>query len=386
MKIKKLICVIVAVAICVATMVSGILTARAQSYLPTTPIEYHNLSSYLFSNVTLTTGDNDFNLNDNWKYYYWCDFTPQYSADYTVTVTTSRMMKTELYDSQNNLLSSSNSEDKNENYKYVFSNTYFLEKGETYYYKFAFTGGFFNSCGSFNVKFESAGSPELQSDDHVHLYINDKTWGQKYELSQYTDNGLLDDLSLKVVYPDGTLRVWERDKTVFPYLDGCDIILDLSDCKTEVGVYTVTAYYKGYKSTASFEIVECAHEYEQVATNLNWLKTGEVVYKCSKCGEEYTAKEAPSAFDMYKDFENQINLTQGDNNYNHFYDVDNNGVVNMRDCTLLLEYYYNAEEQIFFCINSSEGDGIYKSELDFDSNGVINIRDFTMLVESKSQM
>lgn len=89
---------------------------------------------------------------------------------------------------------------------------------------------------------------------------------------------------------------------------------------------------------------------------------------------------------MYKDFENQINLTQGDNNYNHFYDVDNNGVVNMRDYTLLLEYFYNAEEQIFLCINSSEGDGIYNSELDFDSNGVINIRDFTMLVESKNEM
>ena len=148
------------------------ITASAASYFPTTPIEYDGLYLALFSQLDLTTGTSDFFHGDNWKYYYRCSFTPQYSAEYTVTVSSRKKMKTELYDAQDNLLSASYAPAEiNEDLRYIYSHTAYLEKGVTYYYEFAYTNGYYDSSGPFSVWMTSTPSDAVPNSDYLHLYV-----------------------------------------------------------------------------------------------------------------------------------------------------------------------------------------------------------------------
>lgn len=368
----------------VSALVVPVSEARADSYFPNTPIEFHYLRSALFSQLDLTTGNNDYFQNDNWKYYYWCDFTPQYSAEYTVTVTTKKKMKTELYDADENFISASYSPDeKNEDNRFVFSHTAYLEKGKTYYYKFAFTNGYFNSCGPFNIKMVSGGAAEIPSDDNLHLYVNGSKNQQVYELSEFSTERLLDDLSMKVVYADGKLYTWERKATIVAYLNGCDILLDLSDCNETVGVHTVVAHFMGYTTSATFEIVDCIHTYSESALAPGWLTPAGTVFTCSKCGYSCTGDYTQTGAEIYSDFMSHLNSTSESGDFDPVYDLDSDGTVNVRDYKLLLNIYNEAWKEMESRLNSNDGDANYDPVYDLNADGVINIRDFSALSKTK---
>lgn len=382
-KIVPLICCFL---VFVTVLIPADLNAKAESFFPNTPIEFHYLKNALFSQMDLTTGNNDYFQNDNWKYYYWCDFTPQYSAEYTVTVTTKKKMKTELYDAQENLICASYSPDeKNEDNRFVFSHTAYLEKGKTYYYKFAFTNGYFNSCGQFNIKMISGGAAEIPSDDNLHLFVNGTKERQVYELDEFTTERLLNDLSFKVVYADGKLYTWERTATVIPYLNGCDILLDLSDCEETVGYHTVTAHFMGYTTTATFEIVDCIHSYTESPLEPGWLTPAGTVYTCTKCGYSCTGNYTETGAQIYSDFMSHLNSSSTDSDFDAVYDMDADSVVSVRDYRLLINIYNVAANEMEKRMNSCAGDADYDPVYDLNSDGVINVRDFSALRKTKPQ-
>lgn len=356
-------------------------SAVAATYFPTTPIEYDQISTALFSRLDLTTGSNNFHENDNWKYYYRCSFTPQYSADYTVKISAKKKMKTELYDAQDNLLSSSYAPDEpNNGLYYEFSNTYYLEKGKTYYYEFAFTNGYFNSCGPFSVYMTSSPAAEIPSDDYLHLYVNGKKSGSVYELDSYSPQQLISDMSMRAVYSDGKLYEWNGKDTVIPYLNGCDIILDLSDCAAQTGVHTVRAHFMGREVTASFEIVDCIHSYVASSKQeASWLQQGCTVYTCTKCSESISADIIPRGADVYADFFDYFNASSTDDDYNEIYDVNSDGHINTRDYVLIRKMKQEAENGMLSAFNKRQGQQGYDSVYDLNSDGVINARDVAEL-------
>lgn len=356
------------------------ITALANSYFPTTPIEFENLNLALFSQLDLTTGLNNFGNNDNWKYYYRCSFTPQYSAEYTVTVSSRKKMKTELYDSSGNLLSASYAPEViNDEMRYVFSNTEYLEKGETYYYEFAFTNGYINSCGPFSVWMTSTPSSEIPQDDYLHLYVDSKKSGTVYELSSYSPQQLISDLSLKAVFEDGKLYEWKGSQTQIPYLNGCDIILDLSDCTAETGLHTVKAHYMGYEVTAQFEIVNCIHNYTAEYYKPEWLIPGYTVYTCTKCADSFTGDFTETGAELHRNFFEHFNASKKDSDFNAADDINGDGYINARDFSKIARMYYAAQNSMLSSFNSKRGDSDYDPYLDMNSDGYINARDYSAL-------
>lgn len=381
---KRFAALLAALTVITAVILPGGLYARAANYFPTTPIEFENLYVALFSQITLTTGNNNYFQNDNWKYYYRCSFTPQYSAEYTVTVSTKKKMKTELYDSEGHFISASYApDDKNEEYRYIFSHTAFLEKGETYYYEFAYTNGYFNSCGPFIVSMTSTPAEEIPQDDYLHLYVKGKKSGSVYELSSYSVQQLMLDMSMKAVYSDGKLYEWNGTDTVIPYLNGCDIILDLSDCAETVGTHTVTAHFMGRKVTAQFEIVECIHTYTSSLQKPKWLECGCTVYTCSKCGKSYESDYTDEGAQLYSDFFDYFNTCKTDDDYSAAMDINNDGYINSRDYTAIVMLMSDAEENMHAGFNSKCGEDDYNPDYDMNSDGYINSRDIVELRRTK---
>lgn len=363
------------------------MNAVAANYFPTTPIEFENLNLALFSQLDLTTGTNNFNQNDNWKYYYRCSFTPQYSAAYTVTVSSRKKMKTELYDAAGSLVSASYApEELNAENRYVFSNTAYLEKGKTYFYEFSYTSGYFNSCGPFSVWMTSTAAEEIPQDDYLHLYVNGEKQGAVYELSSFSPQQLLQDLSMKVVYANGKLYEWKGSESLIPYLNGCDIILDLSDCAAELGVHTVTAHYMGREVTAQFEIVNCIHRYEtESVTAPTWLEPGYTVYRCSKCSGSVTGDFTNTVAQSSGDFFDLYNTCETDENYQAENDLNHDGYINARDYSMMLKMYQQAEKAMLSAYNAKRGDSDYVSVLDMNADGYINARDISMLSRTMPQ-
>lgn len=378
---KKKIAVLTALLMLFTVIILPCSSAFAAKYYPTTPIEYDKLSTALFSQLDLTTGNNNYHQNDNWKYYYRCSFTPQYSADYTVKVSSKKKMKTELYDAEGNLLSSSFAPDNaNNGLYYEYSNTYYLEKGKTYFYEFAFTNGYFNSCGPFSIMMTSSPSSEIPSDDYLHLYINGKKSGSVYELDSYTPQQLIYDMSMRAVYSDGKLYEWNGKDTAIPYLNGCDIVLDLSDCSPQTGIHKVTAHFMGRKVTASFEIVDCIHSYVITSQQqASWLEQGCTVYTCNKCSESVSADIVPKGADLYADFFDCFNASSTDAGFNETYDVNSDGYINTRDYVLIKKMAAEAKNGILSSFNKQNGEQGYEPLYDLNSDGIINSRDVSAL-------
>lgn len=363
-----------------AVVIPGGINAVAANYFPTTPIEFENLDLALFSQLDLTTGTNNYNQNDNWKYYYRCSFTPQYSAEYTVTVSSRKKMKTELYDSAGGMISASYApEDINDEFRYVYSHTEYLEKGETYYYVFAYTNGYYNSCGPFSVWMTSTAAEEIPQDDYLHLYVGGKSKGMVYELSSFNPQQLLLDLSMRVVFADGKLYEWKGADSLIPYLNGCDIILDLSDCTAEIGIHTVTAHYMGRAVTAQFEIVECIHSYTAAVYEPDWLEPGYTVYTCQKCSESVTADFTETASQLHSDFFKDYNTCKYDPDFNAVNDVNGDGYINVRDFSEIMKMFYETRERMLSAYNAKRGDEEYDPYLDMNSDGYINVRDISAL-------
>lgn len=376
---RKLAVFMAVVTVITAVFLPGVFYARA-AYFPTTPIEFEFLNLALFSQLDLTTGTNSNHDNDNWKYYYRCPFTPQYSAEYTVTVTTRRKMKTELYDAQGTLISASYSPDEmNENYRYVHSHTAYLEKGQTYYYEFAFTNGYYDSCGPFTVQMTSTPAKDIPQDDYLHLYVNGKKSGSAYELDSYSPQSLLQDLSFRVVFEDGKLYEWKGENNAIASLNGCDIILDLSDCDSSLGTHTVTAHYMGRKVTAQFDIVKCIHDYSESVTNPTWLGQGCTVYTCSKCSESMVSDFTDSQSKQLSGFFSCYNAGEDDADFNAIYDLNSDGYINSRDYTMILKMVDYAESKMISSFNKKRNSPGYDAQYDINSDGIINSRDVVML-------
>lgn len=379
----SLICVLSA--LCILISGAFICYANTGPYLPTTPL-YDTLNNMLFTlGRTFTTGNNNYFQNDNYKYYYWCDFTPQYGADYTVTVTTPKRMKIELYDSDNNFISRVDApEEKDENNKFVFSLTHRLEERETYYYKFAYTNGYFNSCGPFFVQLSSGGGDLIPNDEYLHLFIDGMRNGKVYDMYNYSQNLMISQLSFKAVHKDGRLHTWSFEESGIFYLDGCDILMNLGDCQKTVGKHTLEVHYMGYKTAATFIIVECLHEYEESSIFPTWLEKGCTKYVCKKCGDSYFADYYENGQGMCSEFIGKLNSISGDDNYDVHYDLNKDGIINARDYKFLLDMYENANRELKERLNTSLDDEAYLSVYDMDNDGVINDTDYTMLLNSKS--
>lgn len=383
MKRKKVFTALTALLLSAVLMLSGFFSAYAVSFdfTPNTPKEYHDLPSALFSMRSLSTGNNDYYTNDNWKYYYWCDFCPQYSADYTLTVSSIRKMKIELYDADNNLLASAFSpETYDEEYRYVFSLTYPMEQGVTYYYKIAFTGGNFNSCGTFFIYFESTGGPLVESDDNLHLYVNGSKNRTVFEKSTYTWLGFLESLSMKVVYKDGKLYQWTEVDNGYFTLNGCDILFNFSDCEDNVGTHKVFVHYMGYYAEATYQIVDCIHTYEEAFAQPEWLEPGQIQMVCSKCGDVIVEDYTPTGYELSTEFMSRLNSVDGDGVYESYADLDNNGIINIRDYKFLSDMYATALEGVFIHFNEKDTEEAFEGKYDINNDGVINIRDYSLLL------
>ena len=360
------------------------ITASAASYFPTTPIEYDGLYLALFSQLDLTTGTSDFFHGDNWKYYYRCSFTPQYSAEYTVTVSSRKKMKTELYDAQDNLLSASYAPAEiNEDLRYIYSHTAYLEKGVTYYYEFAYTNGYYDSSGPFSVWMTSTPSDAVPNSDYLHLYVKGSKNAGVYELSSYSPQQLLQDLSLRVVYADGKLYEWIGKNSSIASLNGCDIILDLSDCAATVGAHTVTAHYMGHPVQAKFEIVNCIHEYEAHVQRPTWLEPGSTVYTCSKCSESITGDFVCSESERQADFFSAFGASKTDSAYDPVYDLNADGYINSRDYVEINTMINEAQSEMLAAFNKKAGSAQYDSLYDLNTDGIINSRDVVLLYAAK---
>ena len=328
-------------------------------FTPDRPIEFHDMNKFLFRekefDTKLTAGLPAF--TDDWRNFYWCDFKPQYTADYSFDVKSKFKMKCEIYDADNNLLSAGNSAEAKENDGlYHFSLTYRLEKGEQYYFKFAFTEGNIDTVGRFYVYFSSGESGTLNDADHLHLYVNESSMSYTYELAEYSISQLMQDLKLIVVY-NGYFSQWISRDTPMTALDGVDIIFDASDCQSTVGSHTLVAHYLGYEVKATFNIVQCKHDYQiKSIDEPEWKQTGAVNYECVKCGDTYS-DVIPTAEELKPMIEATLNSKYGDGIYNVNADINRDKVINARDVAIVLKAYeaYNPNP------STKKGEGISQS-------------------------
>jgi len=157
---KKILSAVMAFVMAFSVMAGfGIFYADTRPTLDFTPdkaVEFHDMNKFLFREKEFTTklSSQPPYASEDWRNFYWCDFVPQYSADYSFDVKSQFKMKCEIYDAENNLLSSGYSADTKESDKlYHFSLTYRLEIDKQYYFKFAFTEGNYDTVGKFYVYF-----------------------------------------------------------------------------------------------------------------------------------------------------------------------------------------------------------------------------------------
>lgn len=357
------------------------LIALAQDYTPDTPINYSSIDSALFKSVTLTTGTNPYGTNDNWKYYYRCNFTPQYSADYSCTMESIHPVGVDIYDSEESLLASDICKTLGENRRYSATATYYLEKGKTYYFKLYFTGGHYDSCGKFDVSLKSGGSPDFPGAENLTLYVGDSIFQTVYELSEYSYQTLFYDLSLLAVFADGSFFKWQNSTSASLSIRGVDIILDMSDCTATLGKHTVRINYMGYEATASYTIVECVHNFGSSFVKPTWLTAAHNCYECTKCGYCYEDGYTLTAREIYAGFTKYYSATE--NEYFRFADMNDDGSVNLRDYSLLRSLYTVAKKDYFSHFGSAKGGDNYSAEFDVNSDGVINMRDYSLLIQSK---
>ncbi len=346
---KKILAVLMSVVV-VLSAISGIAVYAANTTLdftPNTPIEFHDMRKFLFMEKEFSTRVHPEHpvYTDDWKYYYWCDFKPQYEADYSFSIRSQFRMKCEIYDDANNLLAVGNSDTaKGEDKLYHLSLTYRLETGKQYYFKYAFTEGNYDTVGKFWVYFSSNGSDKIESAESLHLYINDSSSAHIYELKDYSVPQLFLDLTFIVIYKDGSFSKWvSRDNPAPQALDGVDILLNSSDCRAEVGRHTLVAHYHGYEVKASFDIVECIHQYKLDSIEYPlWKQQGSIAYKCEKCGETYS-ESTSTAEELKPLVEAGLNTKKGDADFNEAADVNRDNAINARDVAIILKAY-NAYE------------------------------------------
>lgn len=333
----------------------------AGTHIPNTPIEFHDMNKFLFMekefNTNLSGKPSWDSTCDDWKYYYWCDFKPQYGADYSFAVRARFAIRCEIYDDANNVLASAESPNKKEaDGRYHLSLTHYLEKGKQYYFKFAFTDNYRDTFGQFWVYFSSGESGTLNDADHLHLTINESSTSYTYELDEYSVPKLFQDLKFIVIYPNGHFSEWISKETPIMALDGVDILLNSSDCKKEIGQHTLIAHYLGYKAEATFNIVKCKHKYSfDSITEPGWKEPGALNYKCEKCGE-INSEPTLTAEELKPIVEKCLNSKYGDAVFDERADVNRDNAVNARDVAIILKAY-NAYETP----TNMKGEGISQS-------------------------
>ncbi len=251
----------------------------AMDFTPNTAVSYHDIGKYLFNEREFTTGEPDASKfpDGNWKYYYWCDFQAQYTANYTVALKAKKSIVCEIYDDSNNLLVKSNPSVLSNGY-YNSTVTYKLEKEQKYYFKFYFDGNAFDACGRFSVTFISDGSDEISGSESIKAFVNSST-SYVYEKDDYSVSKLANDLSFEVTYKDGSVAKWSSKEHPLQALNGVDILFDFSDCKNTTGSHWVTVHYLGYETKVGFRIDD-HHNLGQ------WVKQdGKYTKLCDVCGE-----------------------------------------------------------------------------------------------------
>lgn len=334
-------------------------TKSALDFTPDRPIEFHDMNKCLFREREFNTKLSSQHpaYTDDWRNFFWCDFKPQYAADYSFDIKSKFKMKCEIYDADNNMLSAGNSpEAKESDGLYHFSLTYRLEKGAQYYFKFAFTEGNYDTVGKFTVYFYSGESGTLDDTNPLDLSINN-SYLYTYELAEYSVPQLMQDLKFIVFYPNGKFSKWISRETPITALDGVDIIFNASDCQKTVGRHTLVAHYLGYETEVPFEIVECKHSYQiKSIDEPEWKKTGKVNYECTKCGDTYS-DIIPTAEELKPMIERTLNSKYGDGIYNVNADINRDKVINARDVAIVLKAYeaYNPNP------STRKGEGISQS-------------------------
>ena len=294
---KKVLSSFLAVVLCVCTFIAPFETFAVNTdFTPNTAIE--TTLSVTYTEKSLSTGSEysgdysdimDYLEDGDWKYYYYCDFTPQYSATYTISIRSSKLMTAELYDADGNLLASESSP-SSKNYTvdstsyYYFDLSYDLEAGTTYYYKIYFSGGTYSSVGTFFYTLTSGESSNISA---FYLYVNNSS-GYVYELADYSVSELLSDLSATVIYTSGSFTNWSYESANgSTTIDGVTLYIDTSDCSAEAGEHTVVAHYQGYEATVSFYICE-GHSYVAGYTvDPTCTEDGYTFYYCENCYSAY---------------------------------------------------------------------------------------------------
>lgn len=338
---KKILSVVMAVVVLLSAL-TGIAVYAANiilDFTPNTPIEYHDIHKFLFMEKEFSTGTVK-ELDGDWKNYYWCDFKPQYTADYSFSIRAQFQIKCEIYDKDNNLIAAANSDTKKgDDRLYHLSLTHRLQEREQYYFKFAFTEGNFDTVGKFWVYFSSNGSDKVLSADNLHLLINGSSTAYTYYLEDYSVPELFLDLEFAVVYKDGTFAKWISKNTPQHALNGVDILINASDCRAEPGKHTLVVHYLGYEVSATFNIIDCKHEYKiNSMINPQWKQQGKIIYKCDKCGRSYS-EFTPTAEELKPLVEESLNTKLGDDNFNSQADVNKDNVINARDVAIILRAY-----------------------------------------------
>lgn len=207
------------------------------------------------------------------------DFTPQYTADYTLSIWGhvggssggGRGIYFYLYDSDGNQLVKDGGSDKGKI-------TYNMEKGKSYYYE---VRGFFSSteCNIDIREFSSTESGLLDDENGLKVRM-DKT-----DFVGYNPQDVLDNLFLIICDAQGINFVW-RYKDAVPNLkiNGIDVIIDMSACGA-CGTNTITVHYAGYGATCDFTI---NHDFSVFVSHVDPTpdSQGYDIYQCSRCDQQ----------------------------------------------------------------------------------------------------
>lgn len=388
---KKKFALILVSVIALVSVITGISAVfAATTFTPDLPIYDHNMDKGLFKMRYLTTEVYPLSeypytapeYKENRRYYYYCDFAPQYSADYTVKVNCKRKMKCELYDKDNNLLAYGETAAPDSPLNYTYEFTYPLVKGEQYYYKFVYTGGAYDSYGPFYVTFTSTESSELLPGGMKLSVINSEK-SNVYDINGFTIAQLIKDLRLDATLKDGRPLTWISKDMPIPQLNGCAIIIDQSECSKELGEHRISVYYMGHKATATYIIEGCLHDYVfDSAAPPKWLEEGYNTYVCSKCGETLKSDFTLTGAALYENYDACMNSENGDDNYSAEVDFNNDGVINARDFALINALYYDAVAECESCMNLSSEDEGYNAVYDLNQDNLIDESDFSLLVKT----
>jgi len=388
---KKKIALILAVIIALSALITGInAVLAAEKFTPDLPIYDHDMGKWLFRERYLTTevyshieypeGTDEY--RENRRYYYLFDFTPQYSADYTVSVRCKRKMRCDLYDKDNNLLAYGETSTPVTPLNYTYEFTYPLVKGEQYYYKFYYTAGYTDSFGPFYLDFTSTESDEIMPGGMKLSVINSQN-SNVYDINGFTTQKMERDLRLDVTLKDGRPLTWLSKDMPIPNLNNCDIIVDRSTFSKELGEHTVNVYYMGHKATTTYIVEGCLHDYvlDSVAPP-KWLEKGSSIYVCSKCGETLKSDFTLTGAELYENYRCCINSRTGDGNFSDDVDLNKDGVINARDFALINSMYYDAVAEYESCVGLSPEDDGYNPVYDLNLDNIIDASDFSILAKT----